>query len=79
MTAPAPAPTALVNGEPYALAARTGVEDLVAALVPAYVAGGTPQGVAVAINDAVVPRGTWAGTVVAPGDRVEIVTAVQGG
>jgi sulfur carrier protein len=73
------APTALVNGEPYPLDGRTGVEELVAALVPAYVADGAPQGVAVAINDAVVPRGTWPSTVVAPGDRVEIVTAVQGG
>ena len=54
-------------------------EQLVAALVPAYVADGTPQGVAVAVDDAVVPRGSWATTVVAPGDRIEIVTAVQGG
>ena len=72
-------PTALVNGEPYPLDRGTGVEDLVAALVPAYVTDGSPQGVAVAINDAVVPRGTWSRTVVAPGDRIEIVTAVQGG
>ena len=76
---PTPAPTALVNGEQYPLDATTGVEDLVAALVPAYVTDGSPQGVAVAINDAVVPRGTWSSTVVTPGDRVEIVTAVQGG
>ncbi|MBD5786847.1 sulfur carrier protein ThiS [Cellulosimicrobium terreum] len=75
----APPPTALVNGEPYPLDGAVGVEDLVAALVPAYVTDGSPRGVAVAINDAVVPRGTWAGTAVAPGDRVEIVTAVQGG
>jgi len=73
------APTALVNGAPYPLDGDVGVEELVAVLVPAYVADGTPQGVAVAINDAVVPRGTWPTTVVAPGDRVEIVTAVQGG
>lgn len=72
-------PTALVNGAPYPLDGRVGVEALVAALAPAYVADGAPQGVAVAINDAVVPRGTWSSTVVAPGDRVEIVTAVQGG
>ncbi|GED08960.1 thiamine biosynthesis protein ThiS [Cellulosimicrobium cellulans] len=75
----APAPTALVNGEPYPLDAPVHLEQLVAALVPAYVADGTPQGVAVAVSDAVVPRGSWATTVVAPGDRIEIVTAVQGG
>ena len=75
----APAPTALVNGEPSPLAAPVHLEQLVAALVPAYVADGTPQGVAVAVDDAVVPRGSWATTVVAPGDRIEIVTAVQGG
>ena len=74
-----PAPTALVNGEPYPLGAPVHLEQLVAALVPAYVADGTPQGVAVAVSDAVVPRGSWATTVVAPGDRIEIVTAVQGG
>ncbi|MFC8922351.1 sulfur carrier protein ThiS [Cellulosimicrobium sp. NPDC057127] len=78
MTETAP-PTVLVNGAPYPLDGRVGVEALVAALAPAYVADGAPQGVAVAINDAVVPRGTWSSTVVAPGDRVEIVTAVQGG
>ncbi|MBD8078306.1 sulfur carrier protein ThiS [Cellulosimicrobium arenosum] len=76
MSAP---PTAIVNGEPYALDGPTGVEQLVAAIAPAYVTDGAPRGVAVAINDAVVPRGTWADTVVAPGDRVEILTAVQGG
>jgi sulfur carrier protein len=68
-----------VNGEPHSLAPGTGIEKLVAALVPEYVADGAPQGVAVAVDDAVVPRGAWATTVVAPGDRIEIVTAVQGG
>jgi len=76
---PVTAPTALVNGEPYPLDGDVDLERLVAALVPAYVADGTPQGVAVAVGDAVVPRGAWASTVVAPGDRIEIVTAVQGG
>jgi sulfur carrier protein len=38
-----------------------------------------PGGVAVAIDDAVLPRSAWATTTVRDGDRVEIVTAVQGG
>lgn len=37
------------------------------------------RGIAVAVNDAVVPRGRWAETVLSPGDRVEIVKVLQGG
>ncbi len=36
-------------------------------------------GVAVAINDEVVPRPDWAARRLVPGDRVEVVRAVQGG
>jgi len=36
-------------------------------------------GIAVAVNDRVVRRDDWEGTEVADGDRVEIVTARQGG
>lgn len=38
-----------------------------------------PVGVAAAVNDRVVPRSAWATTELHAGDRVEIVTAVQGG
>lgn len=71
--------TAVVNGEPYPLDGPLPVADLVARLLPGLVVDGAPQGVAVALEDAVVPRGSWAATTVRPGDRVEIVTAVQGG
>ena len=37
------------------------------------------DGVAVAVNDAVLPRSAWESTVLADGDRVEMLTAVQGG
>lgn len=37
------------------------------------------EGIAVALNDEVVPRGEWSIRVLSPGDRVEIVEAVQGG
>ncbi|MFV3130780.1 sulfur carrier protein ThiS [Niveispirillum sp. KHB5.9] len=37
------------------------------------------RGIAVAVNDSVVPRGRWADTVLSPGDRVEIVKVLQGG
>jgi sulfur carrier protein len=36
-------------------------------------------GIAVARNGEVVPRGSWPDTAVRPGDRIDVVTAVQGG
>jgi sulfur carrier protein len=36
-------------------------------------------GIAVALNSEVVPRGDWPATTVRPGDRIDVVTAVQGG
>jgi sulfur carrier protein len=36
-------------------------------------------GIAVAVNSEVVPRGSWGETAVRPGDRIDVVTAVQGG
>ncbi|MFD9730029.1 sulfur carrier protein ThiS, partial [Streptomyces sp. NPDC059072] len=38
-----------------------------------------PSGVAAALNETVVPRGQWPATALGEGDRVEILTAVQGG
>lgn len=38
-----------------------------------------PRGAAVALDGTVVPRSRHADTEVAPGSRIEIVTAVQGG
>ena len=37
------------------------------------------RGVAVALNDRVVRKAMWAETVLEEGDRIEIVTAQQGG
>lgn len=37
------------------------------------------RGVAVAVDGEVVPRGSWAETVVPDGAQVEIVMAIQGG
>ena len=36
-------------------------------------------GIAVARNGEVVPRGSWSDTAVRPDDRIDVVTAVQGG
>jgi sulfur carrier protein len=39
----------------------------------------TTRGIAVAINDTVIPRRHWPETRLNPGDRVEIVKVLQGG
>lgn len=62
-----------VNGEPLDITAGFTLDRLVATFSTA------PSGVAAAVNEAVVPRGQWPGTRLADGDRVEILTAVQGG
>ncbi|MCL7378845.1 MULTISPECIES: sulfur carrier protein ThiS [unclassified Streptomyces] len=62
-----------VNGEPRELAPATTLDVLVATLTPA------PSGVAAAVNETVVPRTRWSGTPLSEGDRVEVLTAVQGG
>lgn len=63
----------LVNGEPRELAAATTLDLVVATLTPA------PSGVAAAVNETVIPRTRWSGTRLGDGDRVEVLTAVQGG
>ncbi|MFE9257863.1 sulfur carrier protein ThiS [Streptomyces sp. NPDC006879] len=68
-----PTMTVSVNGESRALPDRATLEHLVRDLTPAR------SGVAAAVNETVVPRGRWATTRLGEGDRVEILTAVQGG
>ncbi|MFF9348658.1 sulfur carrier protein ThiS [Streptomyces sp. NPDC014734] len=73
-SAPESAPLSVaVNGEPRRLAAGTTLAALVATLTAAS------SGVAAAVNEAVVPRGQWPAAELRDGDRVEILTAVQGG
>ncbi|MEU8732667.1 MULTISPECIES: sulfur carrier protein ThiS [Streptomyces] len=62
-----------VNGEPREVAPGTALDALVGTLTRA------PSGVAAALNETVVPRAVWSATALADGDRVEILTAVQGG
>ena len=40
---------------------------------------GERRGIAVALNGEVVPRSAWDVTDLRPGDRVEVLTAAQGG
>lgn len=63
----------VVNGEPCELAEGGTVTDVVH-LLACPVAG-----IAVARNGEVVPRSSWAATVLDEGDLVEVLTAAQGG
>jgi sulfur carrier protein len=62
-----------LNGEPRELPEGTTVAQAVAELTV------LSTGVAAAVNGDVVPRGSWAVTLLRAGDQVEVVTAVQGG
>ncbi|ADB31913.1 thiamine biosynthesis protein ThiS [Kribbella flavida DSM 17836] len=62
-----------VNGSTEQLDTGSTVADVVARWAR------SPVGVAVAVNEAVVTRAEWTATTLAEGDRVEILTAVQGG
>lgn len=78
-------PTVTVNGSPVTLAPGltvTGaVSDLTGRALRAdgTAADGLPLGIAVALDDAVIPRSRWSRTELTPGQKLEIVTAVQGG
>ena len=63
-----------VNGRDFT---ADGDDLSVAVLVERLV--GVGRGVAVAVNGAVVPRSTWASAPLAEDDRVEVLTAAQGG
>lgn len=65
--------TVHVNGAARELPAGSAVADAVALVTTAA------SGIAVALNGRVVPRRDWPGTPVVDGDRVDVLTAVQGG
>ncbi|MGH3715768.1 MAG: sulfur carrier protein ThiS [Micromonosporaceae bacterium] len=62
-----------VNGQARQFTAEATVADAVTALTAA------PNGVAVAVNGEVVPRGEWRTTALRDGDQLEVLTASQGG
>jgi sulfur carrier protein len=62
-----------LNGEPRELPHGATVAQAVAELTALR------TGVAAAVNGDVIPRGSWADTLLRAGDQVEVVTAVQGG
>ncbi|WP_046470960.1 sulfur carrier protein ThiS [Allosalinactinospora lopnorensis] len=63
----------IINGERRDMAPHTTVADVVRSLTEEN------SGIAVAVNDEVVPKAAWAGTTVTENDRVDVLTAVQGG
>jgi sulfur carrier protein len=62
-----------VNGTATDVAPGKSVADLIAEY------SDRTTGIAVAINQSVLTRAEWASTALRAGDRVEIVSAVQGG
>ncbi len=62
-----------VNGEQRTVPVGTTLGQLVATVT------GLPAGIAAAVNSEIVPRRAWDGMALRDGDRVEVVTAVQGG
>jgi sulfur carrier protein len=63
----------IVNGEPRELADGTSLAEVVASVTTAR------TGVAAALNDEVVRRSAWEATTLRDDDRIEVLTAVQGG
>ena len=62
-----------INGRTESRSDTCSVATLVAELIAAQ------RGVAVAVNGTVVPRSTWADVDLADGDKIEVLTAAQGG
>ena len=64
-----------LNGEERTVRDGLTVHDLLAdaGLDPSQ------KGIAVAVNAEVAPRGEWASTHLEPGDRVDVIRAIQGG
>jgi sulfur carrier protein len=64
-----------VNGEDREL----GEGATVLAVLELLNADPDARGLAVAVDSAVVPRSEWAARALAPGARVEVLVAIQGG
>ena len=66
----------IVNGEAAEHPAETTVAEFLRGrgLDPT-----NPKGIAVAVNDEVVRKGEWEEARLRDGDRVEVITALQGG
>lgn len=63
----------VINGTPHDVANEISLDRAVALISTAA------SGIAVAVNGHVVRRASWQSTRLAAGDRLEVLTAVQGG
>ncbi len=63
----------VINGVRHRVDGATSLERAVALVTSAA------TGIAVAVNGEVVRKTSWAITILAPGDEIEILTAAQGG
>lgn len=65
----------MINGQPHKLSSGSTLVAVLDALkIPQ-----DRQGIAIAVGMSVIPRSQWGQTVLNHGDRVEVVTAAQGG
>jgi sulfur carrier protein len=67
--------TILLNGQEQTVPSTSTIQDVVALCCGTPI----PQGVAVALNQMVVPRQQWTSVTVADGDEVEVLWASSGG
>ena len=65
----------IVNGKEVEAAPDLSVEEL----LKQYLESGKMDGIAVAVNGEVVPKGSWNERTLQADDRLEIIRAVQGG
>jgi sulfur carrier protein len=69
-----------VNGERRELPAGATLASVVELLAGGHgLPPAAPRGVAVALDNEVVPRGAWPSTHLSEGARVEVLSAIQGG
>lgn len=65
-----------INGESRSLTEGSSVNDLLASIA---IDTDEAHGIAVAVNEIIVRRNDWYSMILSTGDRVEVVTAQQGG
>lgn len=68
-----------INGNDVAFEPSASVADVVVRTLTKPDGTFSDRGVAVAVNREVIPRPAWPATHLREGDRIEIITAVQGG
>jgi sulfur carrier protein len=63
----------VINGTPHQVPAEMSLDRAVLLITS------SATGIAVAVNGEVVRRASWPQVTLAPGDEIEVLTAVQGG